>query len=227
MQPAPRAGYRNRLGPACVPQGSNAASCGCRTQTQNAHRTRFGEVLYRWHPWAGARVFIHSAVQRADRLVFRCTLSGSDADRWLEIPAWMFDRATCLERDKISAVPYVSASALSGLADLLLSVSRAQATSSSLLPSGASRVSRDQNRGDAHVGEARGTSCTISMERDETRSHGTSEGAVRQRVGCRHRYADMARRAERDATHADRAAGSIARGPRRSERSRLRNGGRP
>ena len=81
----------------------------------------------------------------------------------------MFDRATCLERDKISAVPYVSASALSSLADLLLSVSRAQATSSSLLRSGASRVSRDQNWGDAHVGETRVTSSTISMERDETR----------------------------------------------------------
>jgi hypothetical protein len=32
-----------------------------------------------------------------DDLVFRCTLSGSDTARWFEIPAWMFDRAACVD----------------------------------------------------------------------------------------------------------------------------------
>ena len=43
------------------------------------------------------RVAIHEAVDKADGVVFRCTLSGSAADRWLEVPAWMFDRARCLD----------------------------------------------------------------------------------------------------------------------------------
>ena len=43
------------------------------------------------------RVAIHEAVDKADGVVFRCTLSGSAADRLLEVPAWMFDRARCLD----------------------------------------------------------------------------------------------------------------------------------
>jgi hypothetical protein len=39
------------------------------------------------------RVAIQESVDKADGVVFRCTLSGSAADRWLEVPAWMFDRA--------------------------------------------------------------------------------------------------------------------------------------
>ena len=38
------------------------------------------------------------AVDNSDGVVFCCTLSGSGADRWLEVPAWMFDRARCLIR---------------------------------------------------------------------------------------------------------------------------------
>ena len=30
-------------------------------------------------------------------VVFRCDLTASDANRWLEIPAWMFDRSACAE----------------------------------------------------------------------------------------------------------------------------------
>jgi hypothetical protein len=41
------------------------------------------------------RVAIHEAIDKADGVVFRCSLSGSGADRWLEVPAWMFDRARC------------------------------------------------------------------------------------------------------------------------------------
>ena len=32
---------------------------------------------------------------RLGDVVFRCTLDGSQADRWLEVPAWMFDRTAC------------------------------------------------------------------------------------------------------------------------------------
>jgi hypothetical protein len=44
-------------------------------------------------------VWISERRSRGDREIgwhcFRCSLSGSDADRWLEVPAWMFDRSVC------------------------------------------------------------------------------------------------------------------------------------
>ena len=65
------------------------------------------------------RVAIHETVHRADDVVFRCTFSGSAADRWLEVPAWMFDRARCLDPPRLTASPFVSMDALSVLSDLL------------------------------------------------------------------------------------------------------------
>jgi hypothetical protein len=41
----------------------------------------------------GLRVGIHDALERPDGVVFRCDLTASDANRWLEIPAWMFKNA--------------------------------------------------------------------------------------------------------------------------------------
>jgi hypothetical protein len=46
-------------------------------------------VLYRHHPWFGRRVFIHGTVDKDGFIVFRCTLEESQADRGLEVPAWM------------------------------------------------------------------------------------------------------------------------------------------
>jgi hypothetical protein len=57
------------------------------------------------------RVAIHGAVDKADGVVFCCTLSGSGADRWLEVPAWMFDRERCLDSPRLSASPFVSMNA--------------------------------------------------------------------------------------------------------------------
>jgi transposase InsO family protein len=67
--------------------------------------------LYRWHPWFGLRVSIHKAVDKADGVVFRCSLNGTDADRRLEVPAWMFDRSACA-RVRVAADVYVKLSAL-------------------------------------------------------------------------------------------------------------------
>jgi hypothetical protein len=61
--------------------------------------------LYRWHPWFGLLVCVHQAIDKADGVAFQCTLSGSDADRWLEIPARMFDRAACAAQAPLSANP--------------------------------------------------------------------------------------------------------------------------
>jgi hypothetical protein len=62
---------------------------------ENTHGTEFRELLYPWHPWHGLRVSIHATIDKLDGIVFRCSLSGADAERWLEVPACMFDRSAC------------------------------------------------------------------------------------------------------------------------------------
>ena len=89
-------------------QGSNAGGGHCTTRFENAHRTVLREVLYRHHPWFGRRVCVHGAVDKAGYVVFRCTLDGSQADRWLEVPAWMFDRTACPDPGLLAAQPFVS-----------------------------------------------------------------------------------------------------------------------
>ena len=64
-----------------------------RSDTIERPRITEYELLYPWHPWAGCLVHIHEVVEKAGREVFRCSLSGRASGRWLEIPAWMFDRA--------------------------------------------------------------------------------------------------------------------------------------
>jgi hypothetical protein len=76
-------------------QESNAAAPRCTTKLKNAHGTESRELLYRWHPWFGLRVGVHDAIGKSDGIVFRCNLSGSDTDRWLEFRDWTFDRSAC------------------------------------------------------------------------------------------------------------------------------------
>src|SRR5690242_12202553 len=113
------------------------------TSFENAHGTVFREVLYPWHSWFARRVAVHEAIGKSNDLVFRCTLSGSDADRSEEVPAWMFDRTACAEA-RLTAGPYVSAAALSALRDLLRHALKDTPASSSGPTSGVSRTSRDQ-----------------------------------------------------------------------------------
>ena len=124
--------------------------CRCTTRFENAHRTVLREVLYRHHPWFGRRVCVHGAVDKAGDVVFRCTLDGSQADRWLEVPAWMFDRTACPDAELLTAQPFVSIDALAALS-ALLDLALKDRTPSAALLSGASRASHDQNRGETHV----------------------------------------------------------------------------
>src|SRR5260370_21580284 len=78
------------------------------TRRRNAHGIGEYELLYPWHPWAGCLVHIHEVVEKAGREVFRCSLSGRASGRWLEIPAWMFDRAARAAW-RVGAAPYVIA----------------------------------------------------------------------------------------------------------------------
>src|SRR6516165_4659148 len=113
----------------------------CTTRLENAHKTILREVLYRHHPWFGRRVCVHETVDKVE-VVFRCTLDGSQADRWLEVPAWMFDRTACSDPGHLAAQPYVSIEALVALSALLDVTDQ---TPSAALLSGASKASHDQN----------------------------------------------------------------------------------
>jgi hypothetical protein len=87
-------------------------------KTKNAHGTEVRELLYRWHPWFGLRVGVHESIKRPDGVVFRCELEVSEANRWLEIPAWMFDRTACA-RVRLAAHAHADLSALIALGALL------------------------------------------------------------------------------------------------------------
>ena len=92
-------------------QGSSVDVGRCTTRLENAHNTEFRELLYPWHPWSGLRIGIHEAIERPGGVVFRCDLTASDANRWLEIPAWMFDRSACAEV-RLAVEPHTNLSAL-------------------------------------------------------------------------------------------------------------------
>lgn len=170
-------------------QGSSGDGGDCTTTFENAHRTVLREVLYRHHPWFGRRVCVHGAIDKADDVVFRCTLDGSQADRWLEVPAWMFDRTACHDAGFLTAQPLVRIDALAALS-ALLDVALKDQTPSAAPLSGASRGSHGQNRGATHVkpdGNARERIPTQS-----TTAAAAADGSVRERpVERRHRRAGM------------------------------------
>ena len=130
---------------------SNGACGRNTTKFENAHGTVLRELLYPLHPWFELQVAIHEALEKPDGLVFRCTVSGSDADRWLEVPAWMFERAACPDHVQLTATPFIDTTALSVLADLVRQVLKDWAASSNAPLSGASKSSHDQNWREAHV----------------------------------------------------------------------------
>src|SRR5262249_12558409 len=73
-------------------------------------------------PWAGWVVRIHEAVEKISGTVLRCS-SGGLTERWLELPAWMFDRATCVAT-RVAPDPVVEFAALAALQELLAPAAR-------------------------------------------------------------------------------------------------------
>ena len=96
----------------------------CTTRGRNAHRTDECEVLYRWHPWFGRVVAVHEVIERAAGRVVRCRLTEAGSDRWLELPAWMLDRAACAPM-RMTAQPRVDVGALAALQALLTEAANA------------------------------------------------------------------------------------------------------
>src|ERR1700704_6834493 len=160
MQPAPGLGDkecaprdRRRARPVHLSPGIDACGPHCTTRRRNAHGIAEYELLYPWHPWAGCLVHIHEVVEKACREVFRCSLSGQASGRWLEIPAWMFDRAAGATW-RVGAAPYLDIAVLTALATLLQDVTFVSAAPSQLRDSSAALSSHDANRGDVNAAPA-------------------------------------------------------------------------
>src|SRR3981189_3891751 len=132
---------------------TDAFSRRCTTRRQNAHGIAEYELLYPWHPWAGCLVHIDEVVEKVGREVFRCSLSGRASGQWLEIPAWMFDRAAGAAW-RVGAAPYVDIAVLTALATLLRDVTSVSGAPSQLQDSSAALGSHDANRGDVHAAPA-------------------------------------------------------------------------
>ena len=187
----------------------------CTTKLENTHGTEFRELLYPWHPWFGLRVGVHAAIERSSDTVFRCSLSGSDADRWLEVPAWMFDRSACAKVQVADA--HVDLAALTHLAALLRRALNDRFTSSNAPLSGVSILSHDQNRGELHAmsNEAAAPLCT------------TTGRPVRSRTASDdRRHAGMVWAANGDTSGTDQPDDTIDPGACRQEQDRLESGGR-
>jgi hypothetical protein len=129
---------------------TDADAFDCTTRLENTHGTNFRELLYPWHPWFGLQACVHAAIDRSGGNIFRCTLRGSDADRWLEVPAWMFDRSTCAKL-RVAADANADLAALTSLAALLQHVLNGRFALSNAPRSGVAGLSRDPNRGEVHA----------------------------------------------------------------------------
>jgi|SRR4029079_2471993 hypothetical protein len=172
------------------------------------------------------QVAIHETINKADGAVFRCTLSGAEADRWLEVPAWMFDRAACPDPPRLITTPFVSLGSLSALADLLDVALKAEPSSSNAPHSGASRFSHDQNREEDHNHAQ--TGATANACNRAPRASGNQRPAADRPIRRRNADGDsgMAGTTGRDTSHADRLVYAADPGTRTSEPRGLTGGGK-
>ena len=128
------------------------------------HRTEERQVLYAWHPSFGGLVHIHEVIQKTAGDVFRCSCDDEASGRWLELPAWMFDRSVCAPM-QVCASPFVGVTALGALRALLSDLAGNRAgiiggSSNAPVP-GAALVSHGQNQSNPCNGR---TSVIISIE---------------------------------------------------------------
>ena len=197
-------------------QGSNAVGGGCTTQRQNTHRSERREVFYLWHPWAGDIVQVHEVVEKASGDAARCSRGGEEADRLLELPTWMFDRAVCAPM-RMDTRPWVDVATLEALTTLLAEAVVTAAAPSNAPVSGAQTVSGDENRGDHDAVPAQGALRPTSE--DET------VRSVRPTRRQGNAGADMGRTSRGDTPNADTPDRAVD--PRsRRRRSRSRGGAR-
>ena len=130
------------------------------------------------------------SLRRPARQHFRCSLTGIASDRWLEIPAWMFDRATSKSWHLRSA-PVASIATLASLAAVLNDAVAARDRPSELRASGAASNSLSVIPGDGRA---------TSIDTPATRP---LRSALRRRIASNAAMAEPARRGAADADHVD------------------------
>jgi hypothetical protein len=185
-----------RTQPASDSQDWNAAGPRCSSRQHNAHVTERREVLYPWHPWFGMTVHIHQVVEKGLIGTLRCSVDGAASGRWLELPAWMFDRAICLPISLASS-PRAHLAALESLRNLLIELKQSPPATVAAV-SGAQRNPRHQNRRSADAQPAPRFEKTAASSRPIQ--------SVRQPTG----RASMAAVAADDSVGRDRAYGALA-----------------
>jgi hypothetical protein len=135
----------------CASRAPDADAADYTKPRDNAHRIEVLEVL--WHPWFGRVVHIHEVIEQRAGGVLHCSPDGDASRRWLELPKWMFDRATCLGI-RMAASPRVDTAALIALKTCLADALGA-GLCGGLLPnasaSGAGRSSCNQKQGAARA----------------------------------------------------------------------------
>ena len=97
-----------------------AGARGCTNRQQKAHITESRVVVYRWHPWHGRPVWVLGAYTKGGLPMVRCALEPDGNGMESEVPAWMFDGASCC-RMTLAGAPSVAVSALLELRELVAS----------------------------------------------------------------------------------------------------------
>jgi hypothetical protein len=172
-------------------------------------------VIQRWHPWAGCVVHIREVIKKASGDMVRCSRDGGASGRWLELPVWMFDRASCTAIHR-AATPQADLAALRAMMALLQGMKGAGAASLNARLSGAVLGSHDPNRRDAHA--------TVDEPPSRSSARTATAGVVRTDKPQRRGNAGMALPSRRDTPSRDASRG--APDPRsRERRSRSATGG--
>jgi hypothetical protein len=120
-------------------------------------------------------------IHKAEGAAFRCTLDGSQASRWLEIPAWMFDRTACPGDVRFVGAPFVSLEALSALSTLLDPVLKNTVPSSNVPLLGSCQALDIRKRGEAHgIQDEVGSNWTSDREPGRFTADGSVQGHARE-----------------------------------------------
>jgi hypothetical protein len=91
---------------------------GSTTPRQTEHNTDL-TIHYAWHPWVGQTVQMAMPFDRGPELCFRVDRVEGKKTKRMDIPAWMFDRATCAAMITPQSIPYVTYEMLRRLRDLI------------------------------------------------------------------------------------------------------------
>jgi hypothetical protein len=92
----------------------------CDTTTRHKTHSTELEVYYPWHPWFGLKVTANRPFMRRGVARVYATLEHEGRPQQLEMPGWMFDRATCAAMP-LADHPSVGVNHLRALSELLKS----------------------------------------------------------------------------------------------------------